>query len=363
METIEPSDSAFSDPAASVSASGVSASKDAERTPNFLLVRDSSGDWPRWKQAAVGSAVFHLFAITALFVIRGGPYEIPPPERLYVPYVTHLYVPKELTQKAPNKGPVVKVLTAPAIAPAPKMTEPPAPRKAAQVAPPQQSAPAPKPQVQPPAPAAPPPVPTQTETARNPVQAPTPPPAAVPKPDAPKLIVADSIQKQPPAQKPTGIFVPPASSVQEAMRTLANGVPSAPRNQVGDSDEVGVGAGLNLPPSAARPRSNLQLKSDPMGVDFKPYLLQVLQAVRTNWFSVFPTAARLGMRGQTVLEFILGKDGHVIKVVNSGPSGARPLDEAAVAAISMSSPLPALPKEFKGDTIVLQMSFMYNLPR
>ena len=69
---------------------------------NFLLVRDYSGDWPRWKRAAAGSAIFHVVAITLLFVIKSGPYQPPPPENTRVPYVIKLYVPKELTQKAPN---------------------------------------------------------------------------------------------------------------------------------------------------------------------------------------------------------------------------------------------------------------------
>ena len=34
--------------------------------------------------------------------------------------------------------------------------------------------------------------------------------------------------------------------------------------------------------------------SDPMGVDFKPYLIRILTAVRRNWFAVIPESARLG---------------------------------------------------------------------
>ncbi len=39
------------------------------------------------------------------------------------------------------------------------------------------------------------------------------------------------------------------------------------------------------------------------------------------------------------------------------------LDQSAVAAISASNPLPPLPTEFKGDRIVLRMTFMYNMKR
>ena len=336
----------------------------AEDEPNFLLVRDKTEDWPRWKRAAIGSVVFHLIAITALFLIKSGPYEAPPPESTRVPYVVHLYVPKELTQKAPNKAPVAKLLLSPAVTPSPKLPEPAPAPKAAQAAAPQPPAPKPQPVAPVPAPVAQqPPTPNPADTAHNQPPASTPPPVAVAKPDAPKMIVEDSIQAHPSAPKPSGLLAPATNSIQDAMNKMSSGGPPSSHTHVGDSDEIGVGSGLHLPASAPKPQSSLEIKSDPMGVDFKPYLLQVLQAVRTNWFAVYPEAARLGSRGRVVLEFSVTKTGGVLKVVFAGQSGSRPLDQAAVAAISASNPLPPLPKDFKGDSIVLQMSFMYNMPR
>lgn len=336
-----------------------SASAGTENEPNLLFVRDSTGDWPGWKRAALGSAVFHLIAITALFVIKGGPYEPPPPEHSYKPYVTHLYLPKELTQKAPNKGPVAKLLLTPTTAPSPKLTEP-APRTAG-TASPKPPAPAPAPVPPPPAPAAPP-APTPGEAARTQPAASTPPPVPVAKPDAPKMIVEDSLQAHPPAPKPGGSLALHDNPVQDAMRALTNNGAASSNTRLGDSANMNVGSSLHLPASAAR-LSNFQLKSDPMGVDFQPYLLQVLAAVRLNWSAVFPTAARLGTRGLVTLEFSISKDGRVMKLVFDGQSGSKALDNAAVAAISASDPLPSLPPEFKGDRIVLQMSFMYNMPK
>jgi len=108
--------------------------------------------------------------------------------------------------------------------------------------------------------------------------------------------------------------------------------------------------------------SKFELKSDPMGVDFQAYLQRVLAAVKLKWAAVFPGAAHLGQRGMVTLEFSIAKDGTVQKVIFNRQSGARALENASVAAISASNPLPPLPKEFKGDKIVLQMSFMYNMP-
>ena len=49
------------------------------------------------------------------------------------------------------------------------------------------------------------------------------------------------------------------------------------------------------------------------------------------------------------------------KLVISVPSGAQPLDRAAVAGISASNPFPPLPVEFKGEQIRLQFTFSYNM--
>jgi TonB family protein len=63
------------------------------------------------------------------------------------------------------------------------------------------------------------------------------------------------------------------------------------------------------------------------------------------------------------IQFSIARDGKVPKLVIATSSGQDPLDRAAVAGISASSPFPALPGEFKGDRIVVQFNFSYNMPR
>ena len=53
----------------------------------------------------------------------------------------------------------------------------------------------------------------------------------------------------------------------------------------------------------------------------------------------------------------------MIKLVYAQNSGSPALDNAAVAGISASNPFPPLPTEFKGERIVLQLNFAYNMPR
>lgn len=131
---------------------------------------------------------------------------------------------------------------------------------------------------------------------------------------------------------------------------------------VGDADAGGGGysPGVNLPPAPGVPASQIQLLSDPMGVDFKPYLIRVLATVKQHWLAVIPESVRLGRRGKVAIQFSIDRSGGVPKLVIAAPSGADALDRAAVAGVSASVPFPPLPNEFKGDKIVLQFNFAYN---
>ncbi len=334
-----------------------------EQDLKFLLVRNYAQDWPRWRQAFAGSMAWHLLATIVLFAYHEDLRTYQYPDKVRVPKVTHLYLPPELTQKAKNKQPVSKDLTAESIAPRPQLRAP-APAPAAQKA-------APAPVIAAAPPPAPPPPPTArpspTEVPKLPApeiaQQPTLVAPVQPRPETPKPTL-EEVSREAGPNRPTGLIQIPNTSVQEAIRSLSR-TGGLQGQAIGDLglDEGGTGPGLNLPASAGRPRSNLELKSDPMGVDFRPYMLQVLAAVRRNWFAVYPEAARLGQRGQVALQFSIAKVGGVTKVVFSGQSGARSLDQAAVAAISASNPFPPLPSDFRGDRIVLQMTFLYNMPR
>ena len=124
----------------------------------------------------------------------------------------------------------------------------------------------------------------------------------------------------------------------------------------------GIGEMMNQPPSPGQPKSALELLSDPMGVDFRPYLIRVLANVRKNWFSIMPESAKLGRRGRVAIQFSIDRRGGVPKLVIVAGSGADPLDRAAVAGISASTPFPPLPPDFRGDQIRLQFTFSYNMP-
>ena len=181
----------------------------------------------------------------------------------------------------------------------------------------------------------------------------------------PKLTL-ENVGGPPPPVRPEQSKVPiPTTSISDAIRQ--NTHPATPGGglMVGDpgAGSGGVGEGINLPPSPGVQGSALELKSDPMGVDFRPYLTQILATIRRNWYAVMPESVKLGRRGKVGLLFKILRNGKVDKVTWAFQSGTDALDRAAVAAISASNPLPPLPPEYKGENIVLQLNFGYNLPK
>jgi TonB family protein len=326
-------------------------------SPELFPRKELAPEYDGPRAAVIGTILFH---IALIFILAFAPLDSPPrrePERVPVKRVTHLIdPPTQLTQKAPNRKEVSKELKLEAIKPRPAVPNPaPAPAARKTFSPPPvqvaRTTPPPQPVIQ----QAPEPPKIEVPAVTAPIAPPPPPP------EKPKLAFQTPTAPPTPTGPVNPKFAPP--SVNQAVQNLARGEGSGGLS-VGDSiaDYNGFGPGLNLPPSPGRQASALDMKSDPMGVDFKPYLIRVLATVRRNWLTIYPEAARLGTRGKVTVQFSVGTDGKIQRVIIPTESGSRPLDEAAVAALSMSNPLPSLPPEFKGQRIVLQFTFAYNIP-
>ena len=181
--------------------------------------------------------------------------------------------------------------------------------------------------------------------------------------EKPKLVLENVGGPPPPPPPAQSKIEIPSTSVADAIRQNARGGAPSGGLLVGDPGAGGTGGygeGRNLPPSPGVQGSALELKSDPLGVDFRPYLTQILATIRRNWYAVMPESVKLGRRGKVGLLFAIVKSGNVSKVTFAFQSGADALDKAAIAAISASNPFPPLPAEFKGDRVVLQLNFAYN---
>ena len=101
--------------------------------------------------------------------------------------------------------------------------------------------------------------------------------------------------------------------------------------------------------------------SDTMGVDFGSWLRLVYYRVRDNWHAVIPELIRSGTRGKVVVIFDIHSNGRIdnLQVVRS--SGLSPYDRAAVSSLKLSEPFPNFPNAFKGESLTLQFSYLYNM--
>jgi TonB family protein len=318
----------------------------------------------RLLRAGIGSVLFHIAIVILWIVLPSEPWT--PLATVSTPDIRQalpLYLPPktfELTQKDPNQGKISHELDVRSMRPAPEPqaprfhppSPPPGPVAAAQ---PVRLPPIETPKIEAPKIDVPSAMPAVTAAA--PAPAPTPPPQ-----EKPKLAFEDVGSSQ--THAPSG-----KSAIPLPKDVVPDPIPKAAPARGGGGTMVGdIGdSSITTPnsmhtPSPGESKSNLQLLSDPKGVDFKPYMIQVLMAVRRNWLSILPESARLGRRGRVVIQFAIDRTGAVPKVVIAEGAGTDALDRAAVAAISASVPLPALPAEYKGDQIRLQLAFSYNMP-
>ena len=340
---------------------------DADSGPNLLLDWQKAGDPPHWISAGVGSLVIHALAVPLLILIAS--LETPAP-RLgteivsNIQRVTLVAPPRELTQKAPNRGKVAKEVNVEDLMPRPASQErlPPA-RAVRTFKPPVERNPGP-PQPGPPNLTEPPKLEAALNTPRVlPAESGVPkaPPPKIQSEEQPKLAFEAPGQRGTSPDRGQSRLAPPRATVEEAIRGVSHGGGQG-GIVVGDIEQpLNIPDSLRLPPSPGHSGSSLELFSDPMGVDFKPYLIQILALVRRNWFAVIPESARLGNRGVVQLQFIIDRSGQVPKLVIAMPSGSQALDKAAVAGISASVPFPPLPAEYKGLSIRLQFAFKYNV--
>ncbi|HVX65545.1 MAG TPA: TonB family protein [Bryobacteraceae bacterium] len=331
-------------------------------------------EWPALTAAPVGrgalagSLVAHLAGLALVLALPEGTF-LPPAHQPSLRSSTVLIAPPtEMTQRAPNRARIGKEFSLDNLLPRPPLrvrpAVPPVSRQAerALAPPPRQMARAL-------------PEPPSVDTARTPppvampplgsTTAPVPPPPQIQEQEKPKLAFETPGAASGSGSAPRSLaprIQAPGTSVMEATRESVRS--SHGGVVVGDYDlqaSPGIGRGLAQLPAPGKTATALEMLSDPGGVDFKPYLIRILAAVKRNWLAVIPESARQGRAGRVLVQFAIARDGYVPKLVIAVPSGADALDRAAVAGISASTPFEPLPSGFKGNQVRLQFSFSYNL--
>lgn len=288
----------------------------AEADLHLLTDWSEPGRRRRIGRSAVLSLVLHVLAIVFVLAMPET-FMQPARPREQATLVTQLTLPPlSLTQTAPNEHKIVRDVRSADLTP---RSRPPA-------------GPSPDPEA-----AAP----------RKPVPSPPPPPKATPNPlpeppkleiavnENPKLTLPVQIPQPPQPTKPAFEDVPQINPVPPGQRAVDIGGPSvenAIRGAMAGKGQIGQGAAPIASSGAELP----QLLSDPMGVDWTPYLVQVRESVRRYWLSILPKSGR---RAYVSVQFAIRRDGSVGKVAYAQSSGDNSLDHISIAAISGGGPL------------------------
>ena len=177
-----------------------------------------------------------------------------------------------------------------------------------------------------------------------------------------RLETPDNEEAQLPARSRAGSRTFSANAGLSAGSAIAQAARATAVNRmggvgVGEGGESGLGGRSN-----SSVKSQVDVLSDTMGVDFSAYLQRVLHDVRVNWYNLIPEVARAPLlkQGKVGIEFAILKDGSVAGMKLGLPSGDVSLDRAAWGGITGSNPFPPLPAEFRGQFLALRFHFYYN---
>jgi outer membrane biosynthesis protein TonB len=166
--------------------------------------------------------------------------------------------------------------------------------------------------------------------------------------------VREQTRQRPTKQQQNQATSQPNMSVGDMIR-------QAEQNAATSNGEAGEN-GENAPVAHPGMQSGVEVLSDTMGVDFGPYLRQVIQATQSSWDLLIPEAARppLLKKGKVAIQFIILPDGSIKQMQLILPSGDVSLDRAAWGGITGAGPFQPLPKKFKGPYLALRFYFLYN---
>ncbi len=163
------------------------------------------------------------------------------------------------------------------------------------------------------------------------------------------------------AQNPAKTQPNPNQAANQPSMSVGEMIRQAERNAAKSNGNMGEN-GQNAPMAHPGMQSGVEVLSDTMGVDFGPYLRQVIQATQASWDNLIPEAARppLLAKGKVAIQFIIMPDGSIKQMQLILPSGDVSLDRAAWGGITGAGPFPPLPKKFKGPYLALRFYFLYN---
>ena len=204
-------------------------------------------------------------------------------------------------------------------------------------------------------------------------------PAAKPLPPAPQPQPApQQAQQQPPPPKPQppqprpqpqNTAIPDAPHPTQQATSKPNfGTPLTPGQSIRDAASAAAraggggdyGSGSTSAHNGAD--SGAEILSDTLGVDFGPYIKQLLRILRASWYPLIPEecAPPLNKEGSTLIRFTINANGTVSAMHLDASTHDTAIDRAAWGSITGVGQFPPLPKQFKGPNLDLRIHFIIS---
>jgi len=163
----------------------------------------------------------------------------------------------------------------------------------------------------------------------------------------------------PPAEKPPEMVVPtkpapkPPPKVREAPKDARSKTPSQgpeprPGSTVVDTGAPGTGTGLTMGGGGAGAYLDVANFCCP------EYLSTMVQLIQRNWSS------RQEVAGQTVMKFVIERDGRISQLEVEQSSGYFALDQTAQRALLLTRQLPPLPPQYTENQLTVHLVFRYQ---
>jgi hypothetical protein len=140
--------------------------------------------------------------------------------------------------------------------------------------------------------------------------------------------------------------------------------PAQAQNASTDSKDSGPAVAEAGKAKLQAPPGGIQILSDTLGVDFKPWLERWHHITERTWDPLIPDEVNppKSKSGEVMIRFKVLPNGRLKMggMVLEGRSGDVTLDRAAWGALTGSN-YPPLPEEFHGPYLELRALFLYNM--
>ncbi|PYX22030.1 MAG: hypothetical protein DMG82_16010 [Acidobacteria bacterium] len=183
---------------------------------------------------------------------------------------------------------------------------------------------------------------------------------------------ATKMAKTPEEQKAAAEALENAQKFQQYKHKVKEFEAAQSSGTVKTSPVAEPGPNLQKPPAFIGNAASIQvaasaevlLLSDPQGVDFSPYLnKEVLPTLQKAWQKIAPSVAKSTAgksKGKTVIEFAIQRNGSVSELKVKESFSDATLDAALLDSLKSVAPFHALPAQFKGKSLTLQLDLSFH---